>query len=244
MEEIRILPDYFSLASYGAEKFTALAEGSMKERNKFTVALAGGSTPRGMYRLLALKDFSDRIDWPHVEVFWSDERCVPQQDPESNYKMAMETFLSSVPIPPENIHRMASEHPPHQAAEEYADTLREVFGLTYRELPRFDLILLGMGQDGHTASLFPGTPVVKEKEQWVAALYVEKLCSHRITLTAPVLKNAQNAIFMVSGGDKAETLKKVLENHFQPLKYPAQLLHYSRTHVLWLIDEAAASKLK
>lgn len=235
---IRILPDADHLAHAAAEY---IAEAAAATSGTFTLALSGGSTPKRLYQLLATEAFARRINWPGVHVFWGDERCVPSDDPASNYWLARETLLDHVPIPAANVHRIAGELDPAQAAALYEQHLRAFFG----EQPRFDALLLGMGSDGHTASLFPHTPALEERERWVVAnYYALVLPPWRVTLTLPVINAAARVMFLVSGADKAETLRRVLENEHSPQDLPARLVQPVDSELLWLIDEAAASRLK
>lgn len=246
--EIRILADANLLARTAAEEFAGRAEEAVRVGGSFTVALSGGTTPRALFGLLAGEEDASlrgRLPWGRVQVFWGDERHVPPDHPDSNYRMTVETLLSRVPVPPENIHRIQSEDPDAgKVAEAYEQTLRRSFRLPEGQLPRFDLILLGMGPDGHTASLFPGTPALHERKRLVVAQWVEKLRTHRITLTPPVLNNAALIMFLVSGADKAETLRAVLLGEYQPERLPAQLVQPTNGRLLWLVDQAAARHLQ
>jgi 6-phosphogluconolactonase len=183
------------------------------------------------------------MPWDNVHVFWGDERHVPPTHVDSNYRLAHDTMLSKVGIPAANIHRMQAEKDAQQAADEYEATLRTYFGLAAGEVPRFDLILLGMGPDGHTASLFPGTTAIHEATRLVVAPWVEKLHTYRITLTPPVLCNAAHAIFAAGGADKAEVLRQVLSGSYQPELYPSQIVQPTHGSLLWLVDTAAARLL-
>jgi 6-phosphogluconolactonase len=201
----------------------------LADRSVARVALAGGSTPKAMYRLLASPAFRERVDWRRVEIFFGDERCVPPDHADSNYRMAREALLDHVPLPPENVHRIEGEKDPEAAARAYAALLPE----------RFDLALLGMGPDGHTASLFPGTPALAEREARAVAVYVERMKSWRVTLTAPVLSAAEEVIVMTVGEEKAGALALALEGPEGAV--PIQLVKPRR--MTWLIDRAAAKKL-
>ena len=244
-------PDAASLARAAAKHFVVLAREAIVDHDQFAVALAGGSTPRGMYALLAGDEFAAQVDWSRVHVFWGDERCVPPDHPDSNYRMAWEVLLNHVPIPADNIHRIRCEMEPTQAATHYEETLRAFFATHPAEpgsgdqgpAPRFDLILLGMGNDGHTASLFPGTAALHEQTRWVVAHYVEKLGAWRVTFTPVVLNAAANVIFLLSGASKAERLCQVLTGPYQPDVLPAQLVQPRGGHLLWLVDAAAAARL-
>ncbi|MGD0266489.1 MAG: 6-phosphogluconolactonase [Candidatus Methylomirabilota bacterium] len=245
--EIRILADGDDLCRAAAEEFVRLADEAVRARGRFTVALSGGSTPEALYRLLAAEDggFRVRVPWGQAHFFWGDERHVPPDHPDSNYRMASEAMLSRVPVPPGNVHRIPAENPDAaEAATEYAETLRTFFDAAAGRFPRFDLILLGMGSDGHTASLFPGTDAIQEKIRLVAALWVEKLGAYRITLTVPVLNDAASVIFLVSGEGKAEALRAVLEGPHRPDRFPAQLVFPREGRLLFLVDLAAARLLR
>ena len=208
------------------------------------VALAGGSTPRGLYRLLTGDPYRTQIPWAHLRVFWGDERTVPPDHQESNFRMAKESLLSYVPIPSNQVFRIEGEVLAGEAAARYETVLREQFHLSSREIPQFDLILLGMGPDGHTASLFPGTSAVTESQKLVSAPWVEKLQTHRVTLTPPVLNAAKHVVFLVSGVDKATALQVVLEGPADPARYPAQVVNPPGGHTVWLINQDAAGLLK
>jgi 6-phosphogluconolactonase len=207
------------------------------------VALAGGSTPKKMYSLLAEEPFRDTVPWHSICFFFGDERTVPPDHAESNYRMAREALLSKVPISETNVFRMKAENPDtDQAAMDYAHILEKSLG-TGSE-PRLDLVLLGMGSDGHTASLFPHSTALKENERLVVANYVDRFQSYRITLTAKAINLARNVTFLVSGTDKAESLGRVLEGPFQPELLPSQLIRPSSGGLLWMVDKAAASLLQ
>ncbi len=232
MTNVEVLDGPADVALACAERFCAAA--AKRRSTPWRVALAGGSTPRATYALLAEAPFRDRVDWPSVEIYFGDERCVPPDHHDSNFRMAQETLLSKVPISAEQVHRIAGEMAPMQAADEYTMALRPV-GVP----PRFDLILLGMGPDGHTASLFPGTTALKETRAPVMAVYVAKLDVWRVTLTAPVLSAAAEVIVTAVGAEKADALKLALEGPAGSV--PIQLV---QPHVLtFLVDRAAAAKL-
>lgn len=245
--EVRVLADAEALASAAAAEFVRLADEATLSGGSFTVAVSGGSTPRALFRLLAGEgdaSYRGQVPWEKIQVFWGDERHIPPEHPESNYRMASETWLSRVPVPPANVHRVRGEQPDAgKAAASYEQTLRECFRLQGDERPRFDLILLGMGADGHTASLFPGTPAIRERERLVLAQWIEKLQAYRITLTPPVLNNAAAVIFLVSGEEKAETLRTVLEGEYRPDRFPAQIVRPTKGRLLWLVDGPAARGL-
>lgn len=206
----------------------------------FSVALSGGNTPRRLYEYLSSAAFREKIRWDVVHIFWSDERCVPISDQRSNARMVQQTLLAHVPIPTRNIHAIRGDLPPAEAAETYESELRRFFG---DQPPVLDLVLLGLGEDGHTASLFPGTPVLKEKERWVSEVYIPGQDVPRVTLTPVIINQAARVVFLVTGAEKAPALQITLEGEFQPQKYPAQLIHPDRATPTWLVDEPAAQQL-
>ena len=218
-----------------ADFIAALAAEAIAARGRFTIALSGGNTPKPVYQRLA----SAALDWTRVHVFFGDERCVPPDDPRSNYHMARAALLDHVAIPAENVHRMRGEDPPEAAAEAYAADLRTALG----EDGRLDLVLLGLGHDGHTASLFPGLAAVTETRRTVMACYVEFVGMWRLTLTPPTINAARRVAFLVAGADKAEVLHRVLQGPRQPVVLPAQAIRPTEQPALWLIDAAAAAKL-
>lgn len=240
MSEVRRYSDANHLAHAAAELFVTLSKPAVAEQGRFTVALSGGSTPKALYQLLAREPYANQIEWPHVHIFWGDERCVPADHPDSNYRMARETFLQSVPLLPENIHPIHGDIDPAQASAEYEQQLRIFFG---NGLPVFDLILLGMGDDGHTASLFPGTAAIHEQNRWVIGHYVEKLETWRLTLTPPVINAAVQVTFLVVGKSKAERLRDVLKGPYQPDVLPSQIVKPTEGRLVWLVDEEAATLL-
>jgi len=206
--EIDVRTDPASVAAAAAERWIACASEAISARGLFAVALAGGSTPRALYGRLAESPWRERIDWGRTVVFFGDERCVPPDHPESNYRMAFETLLAKVPVPPDNVQRILGEAAePNEAAVLYEAALRGAF--PDDAVPRFDLILLGMGSDGHTASLFPGTRALDEKARWVVANWVPKLEAWRVTLTYPVIRAARRVLFLVTGRDKAPAFRRV-----------------------------------
>jgi 6-phosphogluconolactonase len=242
--EIKIVSDANELNRAAADEFITCAKTSIQARGRFSVALSGGSTPRGIYNLLAedQKVPARKLPWEKIFVFFGDERHVPPTDPESNYRMAHESLLSKVPIPEPNIFRIAAELDAGAAATQYEQQLTRFFNLGPNEWPRFDLIMLGMGPDGHTASLFPGSQALNEIQRKVVDNWVEKFKTYRITFTFPVLNHAAEVMFAVTGSDKAEVLKDVLENPNKRL-YPSQLVQPDRGRLLWIIEEAAARLL-
>lgn len=241
MNKIEIYPDINALAHAVAERIVTLAAAAIESHGRFSIGLSGGSTPRPLYALLATDEFKRRIDWSCVHVFWGDERCVPPEHPDSNFRMAYSTLLNQVPLEEANVHRISGEADPSQAAAQYERVLHEFFGQQGDLTARFDLLLQGMGADGHTASLFPGTEAIHERPWWVVENYIPKLDTWRITLTPEAINAAANVIFMVSGADKAETLREVLQGPYSPDKYPAQLVRPENGQVWWMIDAASAS---
>jgi 6-phosphogluconolactonase len=241
--EIRTFSTPQDLFHAAAEQVIDTANRSIAERGRFTIALSGGSTPKSLYSLIAA-NASGSLPWPKIYFFFGDERHVPPTDAESNYRMANESILSKIPVPAANVFPIPAENPDASAAaESYEQTLQKFFALKPGEFPRFDLILLGLGPDGHTASLFPETAALKEKSRLVVANWVEKLQTHRITLTLPVLNAARSVLFLVSGGDKASVLHEVLEGSAPAEKYPSKLVQPSDGSLIWLTDRAAASEL-
>ncbi|HXG64679.1 MAG TPA: 6-phosphogluconolactonase, partial [Blastocatellia bacterium] len=252
--QVRVYKDPAELALKAARHFARLADQYVVGSGRFTVALSGGSTPKAMFSILAASPFLETVPWSSIYFFWGDERCVPPDHQDSNYRMANETLLSKVPVPQENVFRIPAELEDHdRAAQEYALTLTQFFmrgpGATntgtapLANVPRFDLVFLGMGPDGHTASLFPGTTALHATDQIVVANFVEKFNAYRITLTAATINNARNVTFVAAGADKAQTLKEVLEGPYQPDVYPSQLIRPRNGSLLWMVDEAAARLL-
>ncbi|HBP86532.1 MAG TPA: 6-phosphogluconolactonase [Nitrospirales bacterium] len=240
---IIITPTIDELFVAAAKEVVQVVVDCRKAGRACRVALAGGSTPRGLYRLLTGDPYRTQVSWNHLRIFWGDERTVPPDHEESNFRMAEEALLSHMPIPSNQVFRIEGELPAGEAAARYEAVLREQFGLSSGEVPRFDLILLGMGPDGHTASLFPGTSAVAESQKLVAAPWVEKLHTHRVTLTPPVLNAAKHVVFLVGGGDKAPALQAVLEGPADPARYPAQVVNPSAGHLVWLVNQDAAGLL-
>jgi 6-phosphogluconolactonase len=232
-----------------AERVIRAADSALTARGRFNWALSGGSTPAALYRLLASPGYADRVDWSRVHFFWSDERCVPPDHAESNFRMAREALLDAVagpsgPVAPRlHIHRLEGELPPPAAAERYEAELAGCFGVQPGSgFPAFDLILLGMGADGHTASLFPGSPALAEKRRWVVVNEVATLGATRLTFTLPLLNAARAALFLVTGADKAERLEQVVLKRGDP-PWPAQLVRPHGADADWLVDADAGSRL-
>ena len=230
------------LSQQAALLIVRLASESVVTHGRFTIALSGGSTPRKSYNLLAGEPYRSQIDWALVEVFLGDERCVPADDAESNFRMAHETLLSKVPIAEKQIHRMPADQPDRQAAaQDYVIEMQRVFGTA--GIPSFDLIQLGMGPEGHTASLFPHSAALREQERLVVPVTTPKPPPDRLTFTPPLLNAAQNVLILVTGSDKADAVHKVIEGEYNPDEYPAQIVRPTHGEVIWMLDTAAASKL-
>jgi 6-phosphogluconolactonase len=241
--KVFVFDDAESVARGAAARIAELARESIISRGLFAVALAGGSTPRGVYELLAGEDFREGIDWPNVHVFFGDERMVPPDHAESNYRMANEALLSRVPVPPENVHRIDGVGDAAANASAYEYEMRGLFGED-AAWPRLDHVLLGMGDDGHTASLFPGTAALNEQRLWVAPNWVEKLGAWRVTLTAPAINAARHVTFFVTGAGKAARLREVLKGGRDAARLPSQLIRPSDGTLEWLVDRAAAAGLE
>jgi 6-phosphogluconolactonase len=235
---VRVVEGPAALAEAAAEEWRARALAAIAASGRFAVALAGGSTPRRLYELLAAPSAGYRAahPWGRTHVFFGDERAVPPDDPESNYGMARDALLARVPVPGENVHRIRGEEDPEVAARRYEDELRAFFGAA----PRFDLVLLGMGADGHTASLFPGSPALDDPARWVAAPFVPALGVRRITLTLRALESASRVVFLVSGAAKAPVLARILSGGPGAMAFPAGRVRAPAGSVLWLVDRAAA----
>jgi 6-phosphogluconolactonase len=238
-----IFPDSDTLSRSAAEHIVRIANESIAQRGVFTFALSGGSTPRKLYGLLATDPYKDQIDWSKVELFWSDERSVPPTDAESNYHLAQEVMFSKLNIPADHIHRMPADEPDHDAASlAYTEEMQRVFAT--RDIPAFDLIQIGMGPEGHTCSLFPQQPSLKETSNLVMFVTVPKPPPPRLTFTPPLLNAAHHILFLVTGNDKSEAVAAVLEGPYQPDEYPAQIVHPTNGEVTWMLDTAAAAHLK
>jgi 6-phosphogluconolactonase len=238
---VEVWRDLAELSERAAELFIAAAYDGITSEGIFNVALSGGSTPKATYTRLAQRGESESTAWLRTHVYWSDERCVPPTDEQSNYRMAKESLLDHVPVAPQRIHRMHGEDEPHAAAQSYAALLAE--NLAAHDY-RFGLILLGLGDDGHTASLFPHTPALDETERLVAANFVNKLQVSRLTLTLPLINRASNIIFLVSGAAKADALQLILEGDVDGRALPASLVQPVNGKLVWLVDEAAFSKMQ
>ncbi len=239
MRKIRVFETPDELNAAAAELFFEIAEAAISQRGQFAVALSGGSTPAPVYKILSER-YRSRLDWKSVFFFFGDERNVPDDSPESNYRMGNEALFSALPLHHDSVRAWPTwREVPEKIAEDYADELDHFF----RGFPRFDLILLGLGTDCHTASLFPQTSALAEKEEIAVANWVEKLSDFRFTLTFPLINNAANVVFIVSGKEKAEAAAQVLEGEFRPDEFPAQFVDPENGTLYWLVDEAAASLL-
>ena len=247
MADLSVYPDSETWARAAADAVVALASEAIAARGRFRVALSGGGTPQPVYRRLAEASCRSRVDWSRVSVFFADERCVAPEDARSNYGMVREALLAHVPIAPTRVHRMRGEEDPERAATEYAQVLDAPDDgderLDAAQRGRLDLALLGMGRDGHTASLFPGMAVVLEPRRRVAAVHVEALAMWRVTLTPVALNAARHVLFLVTGSEKAEPLKRVLEGPDVPTAWPAQTIRPYDGSLRWLVDAAAAAQL-
>lgn len=236
--EIKVVADANELSRVGAAEFEHVVRNAVQARDKFTVSLSGGSTPRGLYSRLA--QASRNLPWDKIYFFWGDERHVPPDDKDSNYRMVRETLLSQAPILPEHVFRMhAEKSDAARVAEEYERTIQEFFDLKPGELPRFDLVLLGLGPDGHTASLFPESAALRERSRLVVANWVEKFGHYRLTFTAPVINNAAEVMFLVSGAEKTAALQSVLYSDASAEEFPAKLVQPRNGRLIWLVDRAA-----
>lgn len=242
---VRIHADEGALALAAAARWDELARSAIAAHGEFHVALTGGSTPRTLYQLLATPDWQQRIDWRHSQVYFGDERCVPPEHPDSNFRMAHEILLSKCPLPTEQVHRIEGEREPAAAARAYAGELRQYLGRAQEQSPpRLDLLLLGLGADGHIASLFPGSPLLDETEEWVGAAYTERLKAWRVSLTYPILNRARHTLFLVAGPAKAAVIQSVLGggDHWRSAPLPVERLN-PQGSVEWYIDRAAAAGL-
>jgi 6-phosphogluconolactonase len=239
---IAIYPDIDTLSHEAAQYVVRIASESIVTRGRFTIALSGGTTPRTLYGLLGSEPYRSQIDWALVDIFWSDERCVPPDSPDSNYHMAQEVLLSRIPIPAQQVHRMPADQPDRDAASQaYAEEMQRTFGTN--GIPSFDLIQLGMGPEGHTASLFPHQASLHEQQRLVIPVSVPKPPPDRLTFTPPVLNAARNVLFLMTGADKADALHAVLEGPYQPDEYPAQIVRPPHGEVVWMLDTAVAQNI-
>ncbi len=239
--ELHIAKDPAQLSENVAAWISNYIQEVLQDQEKFTFVLSGGNTPKQLYALLAKPPYAEIIPWEKIHFFWGDERAVPFEDERNNARMAFDVLLDKVPVVPENIHVMRTDISPEQSAVEYEQILRKYFK---EEELTFDLVLLGMGDDGHTLSLFPGMPVVHEEEAWVKAFFLPAQDMYRITLTAPVVNDAACVLFLTTGANKALTLKSVIEGTFDADKFPSQLIRPQEGELHWFVDEAAASAME
>ncbi len=244
---IRQLADPKDLFRAAAEQVCRIGQLSLDTTGRFSIVLSGGSTPRGLYELLAQSPYRSQLDWKKVEFFWGDERAVPPDHPQSNFRMAREALLDKLNVPPEHVHRIRAEDPDlDKAAADYEEEVENVLGRVPgvgRRAPHFNLFLLGVGQDGHTALLFPHTAALTETERWVVAHDVAKLSTKRITMTPPLINKAHFITFLVAGSHKADVLAAVLQGPRDSQRYPAQLIHPLTGEVTWFVDRAASASL-
>lgn len=237
--ELQIFETPDELAAGLADAFVDDARRAIEQHGAFFVALAGGTTPKNAYHLLSQEPRRSQVDWNHVFVYFGDERSVPPDSDESNYKMATDAFLRAVNIPADHVHRMRGEADPQQTAREYAEMLIQTMG----DVPQFDLIMLGMGADGHTASLFPGTDPLTDDDRLVRAVYVEKLSTWRITITPRVINNARHVVIATEGLPKAPALYAVRQGPYEPQTHPIQIVAPTNGRLSWYVDRAAAAEL-
>ena len=230
-------PDAASAAEACAHHVISVLDETLSGQEFATLAVSGGASPRLMFDKLAATKFP----WDRVQIFFVDERCVPPADPASNYRLVDEHLIKPAHIPHRNVHRIAGELPPKSAAARYASEIRHFFGLDEGEMPHFDLVHRGMGPDAHTASLFPGEPLIEDREGIAAAVFVQKLNMWRVTLLPGVLLAARHNVYLVAGADKAEAVRAVFHEAYDPMKYPAQVASHHGRAVAWFLDEAAAS---
>lgn len=240
MFRLNIFPHPSDLAEAAADLFIQLGQESIQRQGTFEVALSGGTTPKATYHLLTENRFRDQIDWSRIHLYWSDERCVPPTHDDSNYRMVFDTLIQPLGLPETNIHRMAGELDPSEAAQQYEIVLKSKL----KPENRLDLVFLGMGDDAHTASLFPETPALRNTTDWVTANYVQKLSAWRLTLTASFINQARNIVFLISGEKKADPLFHVLHSNHQPERYPSKLINPVDGNLFFLVDQKAAQQVQ
>jgi 6-phosphogluconolactonase len=226
-----------------AEWITSLIEETLTRKENFSLVLSGGNTPKKLHVLLASSPYKERIDWKKINIFWGDERAVPFEDERNNARMAFDTLLNKVNVPADQVHIMDTSLSPEDAVADYQETLFEYFGTDELPAHTFDLVLLGMGDDGHTLSLFPGTPVIHEEKLWATSFYLKAQDMHRITLTKNIVNYADHIVFMISGKDKAHAIFEVLEGERNPDLYPSQVISPTQGELHYFIDEAADAEL-
>ncbi len=241
---IEIFPDVSTIAQKAATIYVSAAQQAARERGVFRVAMAGGSTPKSLHAVLTAEPFRSQLSWDKMQIFFGDERHVPPDHSDSNFRMVNETFISKSPIKPEQVFRIKAElQDTERAAQDYEQILGKQFALKPGELPRFDLMLLGMGNEGHTLSLFPGTTALRDNGRLVVRTWVGKLYTERITCTAPIANNSAVVMFMIAGADKAPALKAVLEGPYEPEQLPSQLIKPVNGKLFFLVDSAAGGML-
>jgi 6-phosphogluconolactonase len=240
--KIEVLSDLEALSHRAASIFVRASRNSIAAKKRFAVAISGGSTPRRLYMLLGSEAYRDHVDWQSVHFFWADERCVSKDDEASNFKMAFDALLSTIALPEENIHRIKDEEAPDQAARDYEEEIRGFFGRA--GWPEFNFVILGVGEDGHTASLFPGSKSLEETARLAIPVYLGEPRKDRITLTLPVLNNADQVLFLVAGHSKAAVLSEVFEETEKKRRLPVELINLVHGNMVWLIDQEAAGKLR
>ncbi|MGH7949278.1 MAG: 6-phosphogluconolactonase [Candidatus Binataceae bacterium] len=240
--QIQVLADAQSLYVRAAEEIAHIAGEAVCTHGEFRLCLAGGSTPAATYELLATR-FNHSIDWSEVQFFWGDERCVPPDDPASNFGMANRTLLASLTLRPDQVHRISGELPPEEGAALYEQELKHALSLAAGEFPSFDLVLLGVGENRHTASLFPGSAAIHESQRLAVAVHLDAAHPNRVTITPPVINSAQRVMFLVAGDSKAEAVRDVISGPRDPDRCPAQIVAPRDGEILWLLDRAAAKLL-
>lgn len=239
MNQFYLYKNLEEVSTAAAQFFIDSANQTIAKKGRFIVSLAGGSTPKRMYELLASSAFKNTLDWSNIFILWGDERCVPATSPQSNYRMVKEALLNLVSIPENQIFPINGTLPPSEAASQYETTLKQLFDGP----PYTDLCLLGLGNDGHTASLFPKTSILEVNDKWASEVYVEKMETWRISLTAPFIKASQQIAFLVAGNKKAAILPQVLHGPYLPEQFPSQLIIKGQSNIHWFLDEAAAKEL-
>lgn len=240
---IEVFKDADHLCRGLAEWITGLIEETLTRQESFSLVLSGGNTPKKLHVLLASSPYKERIDWKKINIFWGDERAVPFEDERNNARMAFDTLLNKVSVPTDQVHIMDTSLSPEDAAAQYQEVLYEYFGTDKLPDRTFDLVLLGMGDDGHTLSLFPGTPVIHEEKLWATSFYLKAQDMQRITLTKTIVNHADHIVFMISGKDKAHAIHEVLEGEKNPDLYPSQVISPAQGELHYFIDEAAAAEL-
>ena len=241
---VHVAPGEKEVTAAAAELFTTAVEQAVATRGVARIAISGGNTPKSVFELLASPEYVERVPWSYLQLFWVDERCVPPSDPESNFGMTAQAMLDHIPLPQENVYRMEGELDPEEGANRYEAALRNAFKLEGAQTPTFDLILLGMGEDGHTASLFPHTDALNELGRLVVANHVPQKDTWRLTLTLPVIDEGRQVAFLVEGESKADILKTVFRGPYLPEDHPSQMIRPASGKLLLLLDVPAASKLE